>query len=105
MLKGTFKTQYRKQGGKLTFVYTVSGTPEELADYKKVKGEHYREDKDTKVPLFFSQRLNGKNVDIVPVKEGKDFAIDSTKADQLANLQAQGYSYEQAKDMMKEFDS
>lgn len=101
MIKGTFKTQYRKQGGKLVFVYAINGTEAELADYKAVKGAFHRVDEKTKEVLFFGQRFAGNNIEIIKTKDGKDFAIDSTRVDQLASLTAQ-YGYEIAKDMMKE---
>ena len=46
--------EYTKNG-KTQFVYAVDGTKEELAKYKTVKGEFYREHEGTGKPLFFSQ--------------------------------------------------
>lgn len=42
MLKGTLIDNYYKNGQK-QYVYTVSGSAEELESFKKAKGEYYRE--------------------------------------------------------------
>jgi hypothetical protein len=88
-MKATSIRQYRKrETGKMVFVYQVSGTPEELAAYKTAKGEHYREDKDTKAILMFSNRYTGKSVDLIKTEKG-DYVPDTTEFDQLANLSDQ----------------
>lgn len=99
-MKITFLRQYRKQSGKIVFVYTVSGTVEQLAEYKAIKGANFREDEATKLPLFFSQRFAGIKSDIVKNKEGKDWNVDTTELDQLASLSAQ-YGIDVATAMMK----
>ena len=109
-MKIKFKRQYRKpaEGEKpssMVFVYGIIGTPEQIAEYKKVKGDKFREDKDTKEPLFFGNRLAPVGSTLVKTeKEGGviDWRIDTTVADQIKNLQEQGYSYEHAKDMVKD---
>lgn len=58
------KNPYRSRAtGSLTFVYDVSGTPEELAAYKATKKEFYREN-EAKAPLFFTQTFAGKECDM-----------------------------------------
>jgi hypothetical protein len=100
-MKIKFIRQYRKQGGNMVFVYGVHGTPEQIAEYKEVKGANFREDEKTKEPLFFGQRFIGPIGTIEKNKEGTDWRVDTTHADQLKSLTDQGYSYDQAKDMMK----
>jgi hypothetical protein len=46
--------QYRRDG-QPRFVYTMTGTKEELADYKAVKGAFYKES-ENKEPLWFSKK-------------------------------------------------
>ena len=108
-MKIKLKRQYRKaaEGDKpsyMMFVYAIEGTPEQIAAYKAVKGDKFREDKDTKEALFFDRRLapNGSTI-VQTEKEGKiDWRIDTTHADQIKNLMDQGYAYEHAKDMVKD---
>ena len=107
-MKITFKRQYRKpaEGEKpssMVFVYGINGTPEQIAEYKKVKGDKFREDKDTKEPLFFGNRLAPSGSTVVKTeKDGKiDWRIDTTEADQIKSFMEQGYAYEHAKDLVK----
>jgi hypothetical protein len=112
-MKITFKRQYRKpaEGEKpssMVFVYGINGTPEEIADYKAVKGAKFREDKDTKEPLFFGNRLAPSGSTIVKTEKEKadgtkviDWRIDTTEADQIKSFMEQGYAYEHAKDLVK----
>jgi hypothetical protein len=107
-MKITFKRQYRKpaEGEKpssMVFVYGITGTPEQIAEYKASKGTNFRDDKDTKEPLFFGNRLAPSGSTIVKTeKDGKiDWRIDTTEADQIKNLMDQGYAYEHAKDLVK----
>lgn len=90
-MKIKFIRQYRKaatptQPSKMVFVYGVTGTPEQLAEYKKVKGDKHIIDETTKMPLFFSTRFCGQEGSILENKEKTDWRIDTTEADQLANL-------------------
>ena len=108
-----FKRQYRKPAelvngvetkpSRMVFVYALTGTPEQIADYKAIKGDKFREDKDTKEPLFFGNRLAPSGSAVVKTeKEGKiDWRIDSTEADQIKSFMDQGYAYEHAKDLIK----
>ena len=111
-MKIKFKRQYRKdaEGDKpssMVFVYGIEGTPEEIAEYKASKGSNFREDKDTKEPLFFGNRLAPSGSTIVKTEKEKDgikkidWRIDTTEADQIKNLMDQGYAYEHAKDLVK----
>lgn len=109
MIQLQFIRQYRKPAvienkevikpSKLVFVYGVSGTPEQLAEYQKIKGVHHKIDDVTKMPLFFSPRFAGKTAQAELNTEKTDWRIDTTAEDQIQNLMSQGYSYEHAKDI------
>lgn len=115
MIKVNFTNQYRKAGtpatattqyvpGKLVFVYELDGTPEQHAEYKKVKGANYRENDKSKKPLFFATRLGSKTAEIKLNEEGNDYNLDTTRIDQLASLTVQ-FGLEVAEKMMSEFDT
>lgn len=109
MLKLKFIRQYRKSAviengivikpSSLVFVYGVEGTPEQLAEYQKIKGVHHKIDDVTKMPLFFSPRYAGKTAQAELNTEKTDWRIDTTAEDQIKNLMDSGYSYEHAKDI------
>jgi hypothetical protein len=95
-MKIKFLRQYRKKGsGNLVFVYTVQGTKEQLAAYKKSKGENHRVDETTKAALFFSSRFIGTESSLIKTSEGQ-FVADTTRQDQILNLISQGYTAEMA---------
>lgn len=83
-----FKTSYKSEG-KPGFAYNLISTAEteeqrvkELAEYKRVKGEHYKEDAVTKQPMFFSNDFAVDNTEIVlnKNKEGKEnYYLDNTE--------------------------
>ena len=81
--------KYINAKGNVVFRYVVSGTEQELADYKAVKGDLYREDKDTKEPLFFTTRGIGAEGNILKTSDGKDFIIDDTEEAMFAALAKQ----------------
>lgn len=78
---------YRNEKGTLVFRHEVSGTPEELAAYKKAQGEFYRESEDErKVPMWFSSRFYGNTVKLgISQKSGQVFA-DTSEFDAAASL-------------------
>lgn len=45
---------YRKEGS-IMFVYGLEGSAKDLETYKKDKGDYYKEDPETKEPLFWSR--------------------------------------------------
>jgi hypothetical protein len=57
MLKATFKSMYRIKNGKQMFVYSVSGSAAELAQFEAAQGEHFVKDEVSGAPLYFSNRL------------------------------------------------
>jgi len=98
-LKIKFLRQYRKLSTKnLVFVYAVTGDKKQLEAYKKYKGDNFKEDKDTKEALFFSNRFIGKVGELMETADNK-WVIDTTEADQMKSLTEQ-YGYEMAKDLM-----
>lgn len=99
MLKATHIRQYRKrETGKMVFVSKVTGTPEEIAEYVKSKGEFARKDEKTGDILLFSNRFNGESVNLIKTEKG-EFVADTTENDKLANLTAQ-YGIDVAKQIM-----
>jgi hypothetical protein len=53
MLKATYKSTFPHKGNE-RHVYVMSGTPEELAEFKANQGGYYTEDTETGVPLFYT---------------------------------------------------
>lgn len=99
MLKATHIRQYRKrETGKMVFVSKVTGTPEEIEEYKKSKGEFFRKDEKSGDILLFSNRYNGESVNLIKTEKG-EFVADTTENDKLANLTAQ-YGIDVAKQIM-----
>ena len=90
-MKITYLNSYPKRGknNKLVdvFVYGVNGTDEQLAEYKQVKAEQYREDKDTGVPLFFSLNYVGEVCPLIITTNGNVVA-DTSVMRKAANLVA-----------------
>ena len=80
----------RDKNGKMqdVFVYGVKGTAQELADYKKAKGDQYREDKETGRPLHFSLSYVGETCDLLITSNGNVVA-DNSKMRKAANLVGQ----------------
>ena len=80
----------RDKNGKMqdVFVYAVKGTAQELADYKKAKGDQYREDKETGRPLHFSLSYVGETCDLLITSNGNVVA-DNSKMRKAANLVSQ----------------
>lgn len=87
-VQAKFVRSYTSQKGNKTFVYTVSGTPEQMEAYKKSKGDFYREDEKTKEPLFFTTRYFGEKGSLVVTSKG-EFVADTTEIDKLASLSDQ----------------
>jgi hypothetical protein len=88
-MKIKFLSSYRSQKGNTTFRYEVSGTPEQIEEYKAVQGEFFREDTTTGKPLWFTTRFCGNSGTLILAgKEGaKRYVPDMSafeKADSLA---------------------
>lgn len=68
--------QYRKKGtGVATFTYALTGTPEEIADYRDLQGENYREEEGQ--PLFFSLNRVANNLPVVKRRDGSGYFIQT----------------------------
>ena len=77
-----------KSKGLPTFVYTVTGTAEQLAAYKEAQGTYYREDEENKAPLWFTTRCIGPQGKILITTNG-NIVADMSEFDQAASLAAQ----------------
>lgn len=74
MLRAKKIRSYTKPGtGNTVFVYTVSGTPEEIARYKEVQGANYKEDENGN-PLFFTTNFAGDSCDLIITQKNKVIA-------------------------------
>ena len=85
MLRIKASNTYVSKNGNDTFVYEVSGTEAELKEYKKAKGEFYREEAGT--PLFFTTDYVGENGSLIITSKGNVIADKSAfkKASSLAS--------------------
>ena len=75
---------YRSKNGNVTFVYTVSGSAEQLAAFKEAQGEFYREDESGK-PLWFTTRFIGDNGTLVLTTNG-NIVPDMSALDKAESL-------------------
>jgi len=77
-----------KNGNPVTvFVYGVTGTPAQLAEYKKIQGDNYRETEEG-VALHFSTRFAGNSGNLIITQSGKA-VVDMSAFDQAASLASQ----------------
>ena len=57
------------------FVYTVSGTPEELKAFEEAQGDYYRTDKNkdgSETPVFITPRFGGRSAKLVILEATDD---------------------------------
>jgi hypothetical protein len=87
-MKIKLSRSYTSKNGNKVFVYTVSGTETQIAEYKSAMGENYREDDETKEPLWFTTRCVGNSGNLIITKNNKVVA-DMSAFDQAASLAAQ----------------
>ncbi len=92
-MKATYKGAYTKRNETTgvvsdVFRYGVSGTPEELEQYKKDQGDNFRTDDKTGEPLFFTTRFAGKSVNLVKTRSGR-YIADLSELKAQASLAAQ----------------
>ena len=78
---------YTSKAGNKVFVYTVSGSKEELEKFKAVQGENHRED-ETGRPLWFTTRSVGNSGKLIITTNNK-VVPDMSAFDQAASLAAQ----------------
>jgi hypothetical protein len=93
-LKIQFQRSYRKAGktpgapSRLTFVYLVVGTAEQLTQYRDTQGAYFRDDEKGQ-PLFFTTRYAGETAMLTLNHAGTDYYVDNTAMDKQASLVAQ----------------
>jgi hypothetical protein len=78
---------YKSKNGNTVFVYAVSGSTAQLADYKAKSGEFYRED-DKGNALWFTTRCVGTTGKLIITSNGK-IVPDMSEFDQAASIAAQ----------------
>lgn len=88
LIATAIRQYHKRETGKMVFVSAITGSVEDLAAYKTAKGDFYREDKDTKQVLMFSNRFTPGKTPLIKTEKG-DFVLDTTEADQLASLSDQ----------------
>jgi hypothetical protein len=86
-LQVKFVRSYTSRKGNKTFVYVVTGKAEDLAEYKALQGDNYREDEQGN-PLWFTTRFAGTNVDLI-ITTNKKIVPDMSEYDQAASLAEQ----------------
>jgi len=94
------RSPYTSPKGNTVFVYAVSGTEQELADFKKAQGDFYREEDGT--PLWFTTRFVGNTAPLVITSKGKVIAdlSEYKKAESLVKQFGGNFGQELAKQMI-----
>ena len=90
----------RKNVGKTLFIYAVVGTAEQIASFKASKGDNYREDRDSKQPLYMTEFFEGKENTLTVSSNGNWF-VDNSELNQFKSL-VQQYGIDIARGMMKQ---
>lgn len=78
---------YKSKAGNTVFVYAVSGTPAQIAEYKTAQGDNYRETEEG-TPLWFTTRCIGNTGTLVVTAKGK-VVPDMSAFEQAASLAKQ----------------
>ena len=86
-MKVTLVRSYRNEKGTIVFVYRVSGSKEQLAQFKEIQGEYFREDENGS-PLWFTVRCIGNSGKLIITTNG-NVVPDMSAYDQAASLAAQ----------------
>lgn len=88
-MKVKFLRSYRSKKGNTTFVYTVSGTKEQLAEYQEHQGDNFRESDDGKA-LWFTTRFCGDSASLVlTTGETPRYIPDMSAFEKAASLSKQ----------------
>ena len=74
--------------GNPVFVYSVTGSDEDLNAFKEAQGQYYRTDESTGNPLWFTTRCVGPQGSLIITTKG-NIVPDMSKFDQAASLAAQ----------------
>jgi hypothetical protein len=86
-MKASYLRQYVKaETGNTVYVYTVDGTPEELAQYKSVQGSNYIEDRETGSVLWFTTKFAMNKCTLMFNQDGTKVFADMSEIDRLASL-------------------
>lgn len=87
-MKITKITHYKKND-KIVFVYAVTGTDEEIALYKSIKGDNYKEDSNTGKPLYWSSQFYQPDTKLVFNFDKTGVYADTSEFDEAAALAKQ----------------
>lgn len=87
-LNAKFIRSYRSAKGNTVFVYAVTGSEKDIESYKQAQGDNFREDENTKTPLFFTTRFFGNGGKLIVTAKGK-VVPDMSAFEQAASLAAQ----------------
>ena len=88
MLKGKFERQYVSKNKNLTFVYSVTGSDEELNAFEEAQGDFYAFDEELQKPIWFTVKNYTQTCDLIITSKGNVIA-DTSKFDQAASLAEQ----------------
>ena len=85
-MKGKFLRSYRSKNGNTTFVYAVSGSADQIDEFKIVQGDYFRESDDGK-PLWFTTRYAGETVSLVLTQgDNQRYIPDMSAYEKAASL-------------------
>lgn len=84
-MKVSLLRSYRSKNGNVTFVYVVTGSESQLAEYADAQGEHYREDDTTGKALWFTTRCIGDDGTLIITTNG-NVVPDMSEFDKQASL-------------------
>lgn len=87
-MKGTFVRQYRSAAGNPVFVYSLTGSDSELAQYKTIQGENHRVDDETGKALYFTTRFGGNSANII-ITQNERVVLDMSEFDKANSLVSQ----------------
>lgn len=86
-MKIKLQRSYTSKNGNKVFVYSVTGTKEQIAAFKAAQGENYREAEDG-TPLWFTVRCVGETGSLIITTNG-NIVPDMSAFDQAASLASQ----------------
>ena len=89
-MKIKLKSSYRNANGTIVFVYKVSGTKSQIAEFVEAQGEYikYEDNDETKSPLFFNTAYAGETGNLIITQAGK-VIIDNTENNKILSLMEQ----------------
>ena len=78
---------YKSKKGNVVFVYTVTGSDEQIEQFKVAQGDNFREDENGK-PLWFTTRCVGNSGTLIITTKG-NIVPDMSQFDQANSLAKQ----------------